>query len=143
MRARFRPQSTHPNRGKVEKKLAGPGFSKITKSYSTKFKDDPDPVRLAPAPFPAAFPERCQLTLSVLLFAVQPGDRGAAATEADDPARGAGPAEGGEVPRGAQEQLPPALRLPLLPVRLARRLPRAVGTCFRLLDLEKSMLRAR
>ena len=47
MRARFRPQATHPNRGKVEKKLAGPGFSKITKSYSTKFKDDPDPVRHA------------------------------------------------------------------------------------------------
>ena len=54
--ARFRPQATHPNRGKVEKKLAGPGFSKITKSYSTKFKDDPDPVRHAPAPIPAAFP---------------------------------------------------------------------------------------
>ena len=53
---RFRAQATHPNRGKVEKKLAGPGFSKITKSYSIKFKDDPDPVRHAPAPTPAAFP---------------------------------------------------------------------------------------
>ena len=56
MRARFRPQATHPNRGKVEKKLAGPGFSKITKSYSTKFKDDPDPVRHTPRQFLQRFP---------------------------------------------------------------------------------------
>lgn len=36
-------RSAHPNRGKVDAKLPGPGYSKLTKSYNTKYTDDPDP----------------------------------------------------------------------------------------------------
>lgn len=33
----------HANRGKVDQKLPGPGYSKTKKSYNTKYVDDPDP----------------------------------------------------------------------------------------------------
>lgn len=40
-------RSMHPNRGKVDVKLPGPGHSTTKKSYNTKYADDPDPYNQA------------------------------------------------------------------------------------------------
>eukprot|EP01043_Picozoa_sp_COSAG02_P001779 COSAG02_NODE_38_length_48090_cov_107.207060_26_plen_371_part_00 len=40
-------RSLHPNRGKVDAKLPGPGHSTTTKSYNNKYADDPDPYNQA------------------------------------------------------------------------------------------------